>query len=266
MESQESSTHLLQEHSSLGDGGIKPISADAFADAFTAPVKQAAAPADGTDTVRPPQPEPAVIPGANNDGPPIFTPPAGDDDEPLTVKKWTREDRQIAQGNLEMMLNARSIYLAELGSWISGEPAEKYELTEEQMNRLAQVYTPYMKKLDGKIPDWVWLLLAEGLITGKFVKQVLADRKENKKVAALASSGATQKMAQAANAAQEGARQNFTLFSDGLYLMDAVTNRRLRKELREAQAPPSIDDLPKILEDNQEEVVRALYPQWFGTE
>jgi hypothetical protein len=271
MESQ-SSQLLLGTSSMNGANGTgpdtSPMKVDDFTAQFTAPVKPATAAPGGESSESPLEDrEDPVVREEESAGPSMFRPEqeVEEEDEKIRlIRKWSKEEREEMAANLEMALNFRSVVFAELGGWISGNDPEQYELSEKEMNRLAKVYAPIMRKHGGKIPDGVWIALTEILILGKFTRTVLADRKENKKIAQVVASGKPQAAAQAAAAVRPVERKNYSLASDGCYLNDAVTNKRLRAELRQKQAKPSIDDLEKILEDNSEEVVRALYPQWFG--
>lgn len=243
-------------------GGIRPISANAFTDSFLVDPKPAVDLGGGQTTT----PSPAVSPemSVHPDDPeekPIVPDTAREekDDQEIKIKKWTPAEREELEANLEMMLNSRSIGQGMIGSWISGEDASKYELSEENMQRLAKVYAPYMRKYGNKIPDWFWLILAESLVMTPLIRTVAADRAVNRANQKLANSESVQQAVRAAAAAPAGNRKNYSIDENGYYMKDAKSNMYLSKAKRTTKA--SFEDIKRILEDNEYEVVKSVFPQ-----
>lgn len=232
---------------------ITPISAEQFSDSFLSEAKPAVVRSESEPAE---ESEPTTV--EEEPGTPII-PEQLEDVELPELRKWTKEERQEMTDNLEMMLNFRSIGQAELLAWISGESSEKYELTEEQMQRLAKVYAPYMRKFGAKIPDWFWLILAEGIITTPLIRQAIKDRQTNRANQKLAASAVVKTAIASAATTSTTERKNYSIDELGYYIKDAKSNAYLKKAKRTTKA--SFADIERILQDNELELVQSVFPE-----
>lgn len=192
-----------------------------------------------------------TIPAAEPE--PIFKPQEEEPgEEPIVIKKWTKAD---IDDNMEVFMNLRNMMQAELIAMYAKEKdSTKYEMDEQQLNKLARVWTPVFKKYGGQIPPGLMIGLTEALIMIPILKHAFDDRKVNVANSKAAANPATQQAAQQAAANKQ--RKNYTIDTNGYYTGKGRDYVKAGDRTEKA----SIEDIEFIIRDTEVQIVKKVFP------
>lgn len=160
---------------------------------------------------------------------------------------------------VEIFLQARNALQSYVLAGIAkSKNPEKYKLDEEQLNMLAEVYAPYAEQYGGNIPNWVMILVAEAMTTGKLIFAAIDERRTNNQNQRLVQSPAVQNVFKTATE-EPAERKKYVIDENGYYVGSAKTNAYIKKAERTEKA--SLADIELIVRDSGIDIVRKAFPE-----
>lgn len=160
---------------------------------------------------------------------------------------------------VEIFLQARNALQSYVLAGIAkSKNPEKYKLDEEQLSMLAEVYAPYAEQYGGNIPNWVMILVAEAMTTGKLIFSAIDERRTNTQNQRLVQSPAVQNVFKTA-VEEPAERKKYVIDENGYYVGSAKTNAYIKKAERTEKA--SLTDIELIVRDTGIDIVRKAFPE-----